>query len=175
MRNPVTGKWGPGPRPSLRLPIADRLMAHRLISPGPLATDCWLWTGTTDRDGYGKIRVKDHMRLVHRIAYAEFVGPLPIDKPEVNHGCDVRRCWRPNHLHPGTVQSNTAERDQRGRQSVLKGNDLPHARLTPAGVMALREEYARGGVRQEELAARFGISPSAVSLVIRRRNWKHVG
>lgn len=48
---------------------------------------------------------------IHRIVYMECVGPIPDDKPVLDHvklwGCRWRDCSLPSHLQPCTVRENT--------------------------------------------------------------------
>lgn len=75
------------------------------------ATDCYLWTAFTDRDGYGRYNLnRNHQRMAHRISYLYFVGPIP-DGTVIDHDCHTRdrtcpggptclhrRCVNPHHL-----------------------------------------------------------------------------
>ena len=47
-------------------------------------------------------------------------------------------------------------------------------KVTVHDVRAIREEYANGGISQEQLAERYGISRPTVTLIINRKNWKNV-
>ena len=95
------------------------------------ASGCVLWNGQLDRDGYGRMTVArtdggaPRKALVHREAYAAFVGPL-IDGLTIDHTCHNadpnctegrecvhRRCVKPAHLEQVTFAENTARRDAR--------------------------------------------------------------
>jgi hypothetical protein len=67
---------------------------------------CWLWTGTLDRDGYGKMMVKGHNCRAHRLVYEWVKGEIPNRLP-LDHICRVRNCVNPDHLEPVTVRENT--------------------------------------------------------------------
>lgn len=79
--------------------IARRIIVH-------LRSGCWVWTGRVDRDGYGRIGNEG----VHRVVYRLLVGPIPADRPNVDHvaaaGCIFRRCCFPGHLEPATTREN---------------------------------------------------------------------
>src|SRR5229473_1742306 len=50
---------------------------------------CWLWTGSTNRRGYGSFRVHHGIpSLAHRYAYELEIGPVP-DGKFVCHSCDT--------------------------------------------------------------------------------------
>lgn len=73
-----------------------------------LKTDkCWYWTGNINRGGYGTIRIGGQTKLAHRVAYEEFVGPIP-EGFVVDHVCRNRACVRPDpkHLEPVTHLEN---------------------------------------------------------------------
>jgi hypothetical protein len=79
----------------------------RLLRKSTEDGDCWIWTGTRDRNGYGNIcRPRERrMTLAHRLAYELFVGTIPSDR-EIDHLCRNRACLRPSHLEPVTRQQN---------------------------------------------------------------------
>lgn len=83
---------------------------------------CWLWTGATDEEGYGRLHTsKTIEQLAHRFSYECHVGPIPEGKI-ICHSCDVnyppgdntyRRCVRPGHLYAGTDLENARDRVRR--------------------------------------------------------------
>ena len=73
---------------------------------------CWLWRGVHYWNGYGGFFVNGDKRLVHRVSYATFVGPIP-EGFHVDHLCRVRDCVNPDHLEPVTHRENL----MRGRTS----------------------------------------------------------
>jgi hypothetical protein len=89
--------------------------------------DCWLWTGDTDRKGYGQIREqvngKRKWLKAHRVSWELHYGPIPSGK-KILHKCDNPPCTRPDHLFLGTIKSNADDAVNKGR---IK---LPGAKLT---------------------------------------------
>lgn len=79
--------------------------------------DCWLWTGTIDAGGYGRLKYKGANLRAHRVAYEVAVGPIP-DGLTIDHvchnrdscsggkTCPHRRCVNPDHLTPATAVEN---------------------------------------------------------------------
>ncbi len=69
--------------------------------------DCVLWDGIIARNGYGKIRVGGKLWSVHRLVMA-ILSPEEFKRfPQVNHKCDNKSCYNPNHLYCGTAQDNS--------------------------------------------------------------------
>lgn len=68
------------------------------------ACGCWLWTGSTNRGGYGNF---SHLGEVsaHRSAFHALVGPIPAGM-HLDHLCRVRSCCNPAHLEPVTNREN---------------------------------------------------------------------
>lgn len=70
---------------------------------------CWLWTGGTNRDGYGRYALNGQMRLAHRVAQGVLVAPIP-EGYEVDHLCGVHPCVNPSHFSI-TTHSENVRRD----------------------------------------------------------------
>ncbi len=85
---------------------------------------CLEWTGRTDRDGYGRIRVGDGKRVgTHRLAWELVNGPIPPEVMVRHFVCDNPPCCDVTHLRLGTSAENTADRDAKGR-GRHEGNTL---------------------------------------------------
>ena len=80
----------------------ERLEYHREVDEN----GCWVWPGAKQPNGYGRITVGGRARFVHRVAYVEFVGPIP-DGLVVDHVCRNRACFNPEHLRCCTQGENT--------------------------------------------------------------------
>lgn len=67
---------------------------------------CWLWTGSTDRFGYGILAIRSHKnKYAHRIVYEMTRGPIP-QGLTLDHLCGVKACVNPEHLEPVTIRVN---------------------------------------------------------------------
>lgn len=81
-----------------------------------LSSGCWVWTGPTNKKGYGRIgiRVKRASRLAHRAAWLLMVGDIP-PGIFVCHHCDNPPCCNPAHLFLGTNKENKEDSKRKGR------------------------------------------------------------
>jgi hypothetical protein len=97
---------------------------------------CHLWTGRTDRDGYGTLwSPLAGARQAHRAVYLELVGPVEAGLV-LDHLCRRRRCVRPAHLEPVTGAENDLRRSwaHRARRATCpRGHTLSTALVTPEG------------------------------------------
>jgi hypothetical protein len=83
---------------------------------------CWLWLGTTDKDGYGLWRDEKRKTVrAHRRVYETYYGPIP-EGLVVMHRCDVPGCVNPSHLMLGTIAENNQDRSKKGRSSKHIGD-----------------------------------------------------
>lgn len=118
-------------------PAIDRLMAHVTMTPGPLASDCWVSTYGDNGAGYTRITVDGRTMYAHRFSYEQHVGPIPAGL-ELDHLCRVPRCVNPAHLEPVTTRINTLRSDNHwavaARTGVCKrGHSLDDAYVSPQG------------------------------------------
>lgn len=90
-------EWRKHGRVTPRLDILGRMDALvDVSSPG-----CWIWQGTLDDHGYGRIWHQGRWCLVHRLSYELRVGPIP-EGLEIDHLCRIPACSNPGHLEPVT-------------------------------------------------------------------------
>lgn len=116
------------------------------------------------RPGKGLFRER-----VHRLSYKHFKGPIPHNMV-VCHKCDYRPCFNPDHLFMGTQHENLLDMARKGRRA---GERSANAKLTEDKVIAILQAYAAGGL-QREIAERFGITQTAVSMIILGKRWRYI-
>lgn len=152
------------PRP----PLEQRFREKFLPEPN---TGCWLWTGAIHHGGYGVIWRDGRNHHAHRISYELHIGPIP-DDLFVCHTCDVRICVNPDHLWLGTALDNNRDRERKGRGNPpsLKGERAPAAKLTRQDVIDIRRSREPHYV----LAARYGMSRSALRAARAGQSWSHL-
>jgi hypothetical protein len=68
--------------------------------------DCWEWTGSCDRHGYGQFYDGVRNTRAHRYAYKTLVGPIPRGLV-IDHLCRNTICVNPDHMQVVTVRENT--------------------------------------------------------------------
>jgi hypothetical protein len=131
--------------------------------------DCWLWTASTDSDGYGAFGARGFHVYVHRLSFALAHGRAPTGA--VLHSCDVRHCVRPDHLREGTQLQNIADTVLRGR--TPRGERSGRAKLTEEQVRTIILR-CRGGDGYSELAPLYGVNPETIRGIALGRIWKHI-
>lgn len=75
---------------------------------------CWLWIGSKNNMGYGRINIKGKIKLAHRVAYELNIGEIPKGK-FLLHTCDTPLCVNPKHLLIGTQKDNLQDMSKKGR------------------------------------------------------------
>ncbi len=71
--------------------------------------ECWLWTGATSSDGYGRFAaVGRRLYGAHRIGFLLFAGSIP-EGAVIDHLCRNRRCVNPLHLRAVDRATNVHE------------------------------------------------------------------
>ena len=139
--------------------------AERFWSKVDRSGDCWLWTGSFLKDGYGQFRLNRTTVTASRLAWELTYGSIPVGML-VCHKCDNPPCCNPAHLFLGTPRDNRRDCAAKGRVTAWK------AVVTKADTLVIRAAYAAGGVTQAELGRQFGISQTSVSCIVRRKTWR---
>lgn len=132
---------------------------------------CWEWGGKRHRQGYGEIVGTNHQAcLAHRISWELNVGPIP-DGMVVCHHCDNPPCVRPEHLFLGTQADNVRDMITKGRNTPVRGESQPRAKLSAFDVREIRAAW-NAGESQSSIAKRFGLR--SVWRIISGQTWAHV-
>lgn len=67
---------------------------------------CWLWMGTLQSNGYGRVRAGTGVLLfAHRAFYVRARGPI-LEGFVLDHLCRTRACVNPDHLRVCTQREN---------------------------------------------------------------------
>lgn len=153
----------------------DQELVDRFHSMHTTGDGCWSWLGALDRDGYGRMRVGGRKTLrAHRLAWEIETGRPP-GSLLVCHHCDNPPCVNPAHLFLGTARDNNRDRVQKGRPNGSPGESNGVSKLTASQVHEIANLYCTGRFRQQDLAEMFGVSKSAIQLILSGKNWKSEG
>lgn len=132
--------------------------------------DCWIWTGVTDKDGYGRTWYQGRGNvLVHRLMYELSIGPIVSGMLILhNTNCVSRACVNPAHLRQGTHKENMEDVAKTGSK---KGTKNPNAKLTEYQVNKIRRMNA-SGISVNELSLTFNVSRRTIHNVVNGRSWE---
>jgi len=139
-------------------PVEIRFWRHVVKTP-----ECWIWTGHTNRRGYGKITtVKNSSIRVNRLSWMIHYGPIP-DGMWVLHHCDNPHCVRPDHLFLGTSTDNMRDASLKGR--ISRGERRYNATIPDADIPAIRERFARGE-SLGSLANHYSVTKACIGFIV---------
>lgn len=130
--------------------------------------DCWEWTASRMRDGYGRFLLDGKVRGAHRVAWELVTGQAPEPDVLVCHRCDNPGCVNPRHLWLGSPADNMADRDRKGRRTAPSGEAHGRAKLTAAQVERIR----RGDDSAATLAAEYEVSRATIYHARQGRTWR---
>jgi hypothetical protein len=156
------------------IPALDKLETARFWSHvrRKPESDCWIWIGSKDAKGYGRVIIRQKLYSAHRVSWSIINGKIP-SSLDVLHDCDNPSCCNPGHLHLGDCATNIAEAKQRGRLARQTGESNGTSKLTNKEAARLREDHERGwSVRK--LGAKYGISSSCAFRIIRRQSYAEI-
>lgn len=112
---------------------------------------------------------KYYMR-VHRLVAQAFI-PNPENKPEVNHINGIRNDNRVENLEWCTQSENQIHAYRIGLQ--LSGENIGTSKLKNADIPIIRQMLTEG-ITQIEIAEKYNVAQSQISLIKLGKNWKHV-
>jgi hypothetical protein len=128
---------------------------------------------TNKRLGYLIVHLEARSTFyVHRLVLEAFVGPCPAGML-CRHFPDRGRanCCLAN-LSWGTQQENKADELIHGTRN--HGHRNGQARFTAEQVLAIRAEFAAGGISMGQLGRKYKVRQSTIQKIIYRQRWKHI-
>jgi len=146
---------------NVKRPIKERFLAKVSVRDN----GCHEWTGCLMPNGYGQFHKDGQTAYAHRVAYELAYGPTDL---YVLHKCDNRKCVNPEHLFSGTFQENMTDMVMKQRQAA--GDRSGRRKLTSGQVQAIRSEVGL----HREIADKYGVTPSLVSMIRSGRIWRNV-
>jgi hypothetical protein len=155
-------------------PILDAKIRFWSYTKTAKPSECWLYTGDKDSNGYGRVSIAGKKMRTHRFSYMiqNNLQPEDIVGLHIRHTCDNPSCVNPNHLLPGVAADNMQDKVDRDRQQ--RGENVNGARLTEKLVRHIRVLYESNIWNQTELAVMYGVSLGTINDAILRKTWKHV-
>lgn len=127
--------------------------------------------------GYLVLHLSMHGRAkwvyVHHLIALTFKGPRPPGK-FVSHENDRKTDNSARNLKYRTPTKNVALAIQRGLWKPACGENHVHAKLNARKVRRIRQLAAEGLLSHAAIGRKFGVTRTAVDLVVQRKSWKHV-
>ena len=117
--------------------------------------------------------MKGKYRMAHRLSFELHHGKIA-EGLECCHRCDVPACVNPNHLFIGTHTDNMRDCEIKGRNPHRKGEKHHKAKLTDETVRLIASELKNRTATQWEIAKKFGVTQSTVSLIKLGKIWTHI-
>jgi hypothetical protein len=126
-------------------------------------SNCVLFSGYKNADGYGWCTYKGKQMGAHRAAWIKKFGIIP-DGMHVLHKCDNPPCINLDHLYLGTHDQNMKDKAIRGRVKISK--------LSSDDVSSIKK--LRGdGMFLKEIAKRFNVSFQTIHYICTGRSHKY--
>jgi len=145
------------------IPSTDSKRLGKILSPG--------------KGKYGHCGIqlykngKKYKALVHRLVAIHFISPAP-------EGCEVNHIdFDPTNNHVSNLEWATHQQNiyhSRHRLANKKGEECTHSKVTEQDVIAMRAEYAAGGISFVKLAKKYNVCPQQCHRIIRRERWAHI-
>lgn len=135
--------------------------------------DCWLWKGSSRRNGYGQLNIAKYPHKAHRLAYALTHGEP--GELSVLHRCDTPACVNPAHLFLGTQRDNMRDASIKGRVrgKVSPGEQNGQAKLTSKSVIEARKLHLSGW-SFHRLAKHFSVNRKTITEAVKGVRWRDV-
>jgi hypothetical protein len=145
-------------------------MEQRFWSKVNKTDTCWLWTGSLNEKGYGKIWFNGKMVKSHRVSWVLSGNTIP-EGMVICHAsheiCGNRHCVNPAHLRVGTFADNSNDMIADG--TTTRGTKNPTSKLTEEQVRDIRANPENK--TQRVLAREYGVGECQISLIVSRKRW----
>lgn len=148
--------------------------------------DCLVWTGPTDRGGYGRDWVNGERGLTHRHAWKLRHGDISPGL-DVLHTCDTPPCAADAHLFLGTDVENARDRKRKGRSATgrrngrstrpertARGERHGKVKLRAVDVIEARRRHRSGEIGFAALAREFGVCTETIRKAVLGQSWRHL-
>ena len=143
--------------------LALRLSRRSHYEDGPLETQCIIWHGATNPNGYGVMKWRGVNWGTHCLGFTLYNKRLP--KLYTLHRCDNRACWAGDHLFEGSPLDNTQDMIVKGR-FVASNVKLTHQQVT-----SIRQLVTEGKHTHQEIADQFNVHKSTITKIKLNEIW----
>jgi len=144
------------------------------VPKGKSADECWEWSMSRLKSGYGRVIIGGRQIRAHRVSYEVAHGRVPSGLSVLHH-CDNPPCVNPVHLYAGTQLENCRDVYARNRMPTgfqAKAEDHPMRKLSWESVREIRSQsYSKHGAKAAAAKA-LGISKGNFSKILSGRIWK---
>jgi HNH endonuclease len=148
--------------------LKQKLLSRIVKVDGSLDSQCWVWTGASDWDGYGKLRWEGKLQMAHRVAYTCYIGPIP-DGLRCCHDCDNPPCINPFHMFLGTDKDNMEDAVRKRRHAF--GEII--GKLSNDKVASIKFLLSTGRYPIAGIAEHFDVDYSSISYIA-QGGWSHI-
>lgn len=127
--------------------------------------ECWLWTASKNKDGYGRFQHNGKRILAHRMSLELHLQREITAGLDVCHSagvCHNPSCVNPYHLREDTRSNNRLDMHIDGTFAIAK--------LTAVQVLEIRAS----GKMQKDLVSEYGVNASTISAIKSGKRWNHV-
>ena len=133
--------------------------------------DCWPWTASAVKFGYGIFSFKNKRHKAHRVSAILSRGAMA--SSDVLHSCDNPVCCNPCHLRWGSHQENMVDKIIRSRHNSVSGSDHYKALVDEEKVNLIKELISQG-YRQIDIAEGIGVKRSLIADISAGRTWRKI-
>lgn len=133
--------------------------------------DCLVWPFGRDSAGYARAKYQGAMHKASRVVCLFAHGEPPNAQDYACHTCGNGHggCVNGKHLRWGSPKENQSDRIKDGTDG--RGERHPMVKLTEADVAIIRA--LRGVETGRDLAKRFGVAASTITVIQKGRSWRH--
>ena len=132
--------------------------------------------GALDKYGYRVVSLRNEGAVktlkIHRLVAEAFIGAIPADM-QVNHKNGVKLDNRVENLEIVTAGQNVRHSFRQLGRKPTTGSECGTTWLSDQQIRDIRK-LKKDGIRQVEIAARFGLSVGRTSAIILRKSYKDV-
>ena|SRR6185437_442844 len=135
--------------------------------------------------GYGYFKFQGKRYGAHRVAFELFWNVTLVSHLFILPECDNPSCCNPDHLWIGDQSQNMADKKCKGRCAYgdkngsrlypekYQGENNSQSKLSFEDIVEIRKRCSSGQT-QRNVAKDFNVNEAHISLIVRRKSWKHV-